>query len=93
MLTNTLPTAVDFITATMPYTQDGDTINWSSAALSSGQSQTVTLVVQVTAEIDFSPLVDQIVVSSEETETVGDEVETAVLYMKQYIPFLTAEEP
>jgi uncharacterized repeat protein (TIGR01451 family) len=90
-VTNTMPSAVQFITATMPYTQDGDTINWSWATLTAGQSQTVTLVVQVPAEIDFSPLVDQVVVSSAETETMADEVETAVLYIKKYFPVLFKE--
>lgn len=91
LLTNTLPTAVQFITATLPYTQNGDTINWSWAALAAGQSQTVDLVVQVAADIDFSPLVVQYEVSSEETETITGELETAVLYIKKYIPIFIKE--
>ena len=91
MLTNTLPTGVQFITATMPYTQVGDTIRWAWPTLLSGESQTVNLVVQVPVDIGYSPLIDQYEVSSQETDTITGEMETAVLYIKQYIPFLVKE--
>lgn len=88
ILTDTMPTAVQFITATMPYTLDGDTIEWLWSSLLSGESQTVELAVQVPADIGFSPLVNQYQVSSQETETVTGELETTVLYSKQYVPYI-----
>ncbi|MBE2224584.1 MAG: S8 family serine peptidase, partial [Anaerolineae bacterium] len=88
MLTNTIPAAVQFITATMPYTRVGDTIGWTWPILSADESGTVKLMVQVPAEIDFSPLVDQYELSSLETETKTGELETAVLYIKKYYPLV-----
>ncbi|NHZ72453.1 MAG: S8 family serine peptidase, partial [Aquificales bacterium] len=92
MLMNTMPAAVQFITATMPYTQDADTIRWVWSSLSPGENQTVSLAVQVSATIDYSPLVDQYEVSSQETETMADELETAVLYIKKYYPFIVKDD-
>jgi uncharacterized repeat protein (TIGR01451 family) len=91
MLTNTLPTAVQFVTATMPYTQVDDTIGWTWPSLAPGESQTVNLTVQVSNDIDYSPLIDQYEVSSQETDTITGELETAVLFIKQYIPIVIKE--
>jgi uncharacterized repeat protein (TIGR01451 family) len=45
VLTDVLPANTTFITATLPYTLDGDTIHWEATELAGGQTWQVTLVV------------------------------------------------
>ncbi len=51
VLTDTLPTGSTFVSATSPYTFNGDVIRWDFPSLSSQAAITVTLVVKV----DFTP--------------------------------------
>jgi uncharacterized repeat protein (TIGR01451 family) len=47
ILTDTLPVGVDFITATLPFTQDGEIIIWNRDNLAIGDVWEVQLVVQI----------------------------------------------
>jgi serine protease AprX len=47
ILTDTLPLGTTFVTATSPYTQMGDTIQWSFPSLQAMESRSVDLVVRV----------------------------------------------
>jgi len=47
VLTDTLPVGTTFITATLPFTQDGETIVWNRASLAAGDVWAVQLVVQI----------------------------------------------
>jgi len=71
VLTDTLPVGTTFITATLPFTQDGETIVWSRASLAVGDVWAVQLVVQI------PPLTDQTAVFNEWYGVQGDGV-TAV---------------
>jgi uncharacterized repeat protein (TIGR01451 family) len=90
VLTDTLPAGTTFITATMPYTADGDTITWQWATIAAGGRRDVELVVEVAPFVAWSPIVnDNYGVRSEETALeTGDAVETAVLYLRDFLPFI-----
>ncbi len=92
VLTTSLPLSLSLISATMPYTLDGDTIGWLWPLLSPGGSEAVEVVVQVDSDLASSPLMNEYESGSEETETIpGKTVETAVLYIKKYFPVLMKE--
>jgi uncharacterized repeat protein (TIGR01451 family) len=90
VLTDTLPAGTNFITATMPYTTDGDTITWQWAAMAAGERQDVEMVVEVAPDVAWSPIVNGgYGVRSQETALeTGDALETAVLYLRDFLPFI-----
>ena len=67
VLTDTLPTGSTFVSATSPYTFNGDVIRWDFPSLSSQAAITVTLVVKVDltasgtlSNSDYGVLSDQV---------------------------------
>ena len=54
VLTDTLPTGVNFITATLPFTQDGETIIWSRDSLGPEETWNVELMVEVPTDTALS---------------------------------------
>jgi len=70
VITDVIPTGVNFITATIPHTQTGTTINWGWPQLDPNESHTVEMVVQVPLDA-VDPIINQdYSVSSDEIATV-----------------------
>ncbi len=95
MLTSVVPTDTQLVSATMPFTQEGDTIGWTWLVLAPSQSQIVDLTVQVDADIDYSPLINQYALRSQETEMITGSLQTVVIYLNDYFTYipLVAQEP
>ena len=92
VLTTSLPLSLNLISATMPYTLDGDTIGWVWPLLPPGGSEAVDVMVQVDSDLASSPLMNEYESGSEETEIIpGKSVETAVLYIRKYFPVFMKE--
>lgn len=49
VMTTTVPSGTTFITATMPFTQNGDVIEWNFASMDKFENQTVSMQVMITA--------------------------------------------
>ncbi|MFZ0544579.1 MAG: S8 family serine peptidase [Candidatus Promineifilaceae bacterium] len=94
VLTSTVPTGTSFVSASMPYTQNGDTIEWDFAQLDKFETQVVTMTVEV-----LNTAVDPI--SHDQFGATSDDVPAATYYggplmltvlpestMRTYIPMV-----
>jgi serine protease AprX len=100
VLTDTLPVGVDFITATLPYTQVGTTIYWSWEGLAAKDRWTAQLVVAVPEDSEHSAVenVEYGVRADGVTAVAGPPITTPVISNPPpprydlYLPFVTSSE-
>lgn len=70
VLTDTLPADTTFVSATGPYTVNGNTVEWDYASLSAGGTESVQLVVEVAPTAVGSVVNDNYAVSSDDVNQV-----------------------
>ncbi len=88
VITDVIPADVSFITATIPHTQIGDTINWGWPELSPNESHTVELVVQVPFDA-VDPIINQdYSASTDEMATVFGIPVPIYLAKYYFMPFI-----
>jgi subtilisin family serine protease len=73
ILTSTVPSGTTFVTATMPFTQNGNVIEWTFASMDKFEAQTVSMLVTVTAASGAT-------ISHDELGAASDEVPAATYY-------------
>ncbi|MBK8984970.1 MAG: S8 family serine peptidase [Chloroflexi bacterium] len=89
VLTDTLPVGVTFITATLPFTQDGETIIWDRASLAAGDVWAVELVVEVPLLTEYTAVHNEMygVVGDGVTAVSGPTVSSLIApWFKLYVP-------
>ncbi|MEW5986928.1 MAG: S8 family serine peptidase [Chloroflexota bacterium] len=80
VLTDTIPADTTFVSATEPYTLNGDMVQWDLAALAANSAWSVDLVVQVDAGASGMIVNDDYAVRSDDVSTVqGSAVQTPVV--------------
>ncbi len=94
ILSDTLPISTTLITATTPFTMNGNTVNWDRASLNAGESWAVSLVVQVSVSTTHTIIEnsDYGVSSDEVTGVTGPPVVTTIshpMLSTLYLPFIT----
>jgi len=89
VITDVIPAEVSFITATVPHTQTGTTINWGWPQLDPGESHTVELVVQVPVDA-VDPIINQdYSAGSDEIPTVFGIPVSIYLAKYLFLPIIT----
>jgi uncharacterized repeat protein (TIGR01451 family) len=94
VLTDVIPANTNFVTATVPYTLDGDTVLWQKSTLTNTATWTVKLAVQVPVTASNGPVenVDYGVKSDETPVVKGTNLFTPVLPSSaHYLPVLTKQ--
>jgi serine protease AprX len=86
VLTDTVPANTTFISATQPYTQNGNVVEWDFPSLGAGETQTVQLVVQAPASGIWTILNQDYGVRSDET-AVPIEGVTLRTFVANYLLF------
>lgn len=85
VLTDVVPAGTTFVTATLPHTFDGTTVQWDVAELSASEMMTFTLVVQVDGPLSNLVTNEDFGVSSDDVPfTGGNPVITLVLDGESY---------
>jgi uncharacterized repeat protein (TIGR01451 family) len=82
ILTDTLPAGTTLISATLPYTLNGDVVRWDFASMAAGETRTVQLAVQA-PDAPGGSVVNEAygVVSDEAAAVAGEPVSTPVVAM------------
>ncbi len=88
VLTDTLPLGTSFVSASAPYTQDGDVIRWDFANLDPMSSLSVELVVQVDYTATGRVTNENYAVLSDQTGLLSGPPITTTLWSKLFVPIL-----
>ncbi len=88
VLTDTLPTGVAFITATLPHTFDGTIVRWDFASMAAIETQSVELIVKVQPTALGSIINDDYSVRSDDVETVLGQPVSTPLKLNRYFPLV-----
>jgi uncharacterized repeat protein (TIGR01451 family) len=94
VLTDTIPVSTTLVTATLPYTMNGNVVQWEQASLNAGESWTVSLVVQVDISMT-EEFVENNLYGVRSNEVSGISGPPVVTFIKVpmpttlYLPFIT----